>query len=73
MYVLFPYSSISTPNNILFFVRYDCGFFMLKNLEEEHERMVSWFTQNDLPNIRKLYTYKWLRTEGNKAPWGLYI
>jgi hypothetical protein len=45
---------------------------MLKNLEEKHGRMVSSFTQKDLPNIRKLYTDKWLRVE-NKAPWGLYI
>jgi hypothetical protein len=54
------------------FTRFDCGFFTLKNLEERNGRRAATFTQDDLPNIRKLYTDKWLRGN-NKAPWQLYI
>jgi hypothetical protein len=52
--------------------RYDCRFFTLKNLEERHGRRMPSYTREDIPNIRKVYTDKWLRGD-NKAPWQLYV
>jgi hypothetical protein len=53
--------------------RFDCRFFMLKNLEEKQGRAVPTYTQKDLPSIRKLYTEKWLSYTRNKEPWKLLI
>jgi hypothetical protein len=58
---------------LLLLFRFDCGFFTLKNLELRHGRRIPVYTQNDLLNIRKLYTDKWLRWGGNKAQWKLYV
>ncbi|KAM0854454.1 hypothetical protein ACQ4PT_050427 [Festuca glaucescens] len=51
--------------------RYDCGFFTLKNLEAFPSRMPATFSQKYMPNIRKLYTDKWLRFT-KKANWQLF-
>lgn len=53
--------------------RFDCGFFTLKNLEEKHGRMTASFSQKDLPNIRIIYTDKWLRFKDNNIQWQLYV
>lgn len=65
----FPIEVIPSPKQENTF---DCGFFTLKNLEERHGRRMPTYTQKDLPNIRKIYTDKWLRWN-NKAPWQLLI
>ena len=55
-------------------IRYDCGFFTLKNLEEwDGRRCPLVYTQDDMANIRKLYNDKWLRFHENKAPWRLIL
>jgi hypothetical protein len=40
--------------------RFDCRFFMLKNLEGCGERKPASLSQKDIPNIRKLLTDRWL-------------
>ncbi|XP_071680291.1 putative ubiquitin-like-specific protease 1B [Lolium perenne] len=51
---------------------YDCGFFTLKNLEACPSRTPATYSQKDIPNIRKLYTDKWLHFT-KKANWQLFV
>ncbi|KAK1600852.1 hypothetical protein QYE76_018841 [Lolium multiflorum] len=64
-----PIEIIDSPrqNNL-----YDCGFFTLKNLEACPSRTPATYSQKDIPNIRKLYTDKWLRFT-KKANWQLFV
>lgn len=48
--------------------RYDCGYFMLKYIELWDGRNVTYyFKQSDMPNIRMLYTEKWVNWVQNKV------
>ncbi|TVT99417.1 hypothetical protein EJB05_55238, partial [Eragrostis curvula] len=48
---------------------YDCGFHMLMNTEHWDGRSVPNFSEEDMPNIRKLLTYKWLTHKHNISDW----
>ncbi|TVU17359.1 hypothetical protein EJB05_11944, partial [Eragrostis curvula] len=45
--------------------RVDCGFHMLMNVEQWDGRNIPSFDEADMPNIRKLMTYKWITHELN--------
>ncbi|CAL5078667.1 unnamed protein product [Urochloa decumbens] len=47
----------------------DCGFHMLMHAEHWDGRTVYNFQAKDMPNIRKLLTYKWLTFEENDTDW----
>jgi hypothetical protein len=47
----------------------DCGFHMIMHAQYWDGRLVSQFNENDMSNIHKMLTYKWLKYEENDAVW----
>lgn len=48
----------------------DCGYFMLKFIELwDGSKLTNKFGQEDMINIRKLYTKKWLDWAENRVIW----
>ncbi|CAN6273204.1 unnamed protein product [Urochloa humidicola] len=52
---------------------HDCGFHMLMHAEHWDGSTVYNFQEKDIPNIRKLLTYKWLTNEENDTDWKLKL
>jgi hypothetical protein len=55
--------------NILFFSRYDCGYFVLKFIEEWNGRKMLAFRGSDMPALRKLNLKKWVDFHKNTINW----
>ncbi|PUZ44446.1 hypothetical protein GQ55_8G099300 [Panicum hallii var. hallii] len=53
---------IAVPNK-------DCGFHMILHAQYWDGRSVSHFNENDMSNICKILTYKWLKYAENDAAW----
>ncbi|CAM0912916.1 unnamed protein product [Alopecurus aequalis] len=62
----YPIHILPVPNQTTTF---DCGFFMLRLLEEWQGRRVEMFDQKELPNMRKVMNEKWLRWPGYQVKW----